>query len=132
MGNAADFFGSVFKNGSAVFLARVVGADDTPITQADIASAEYSVYLLDERDPDEMAVVTGHDGVSIDVSSLIYDTLQTDAIWGVDATGYNFKHVLDVSADQAFTVAGRHYRVRYELTPASGQVIVVRFRVLCN
>lgn len=129
MSNAADIFGTVFKNGSATLLARVVGANDTPIKQADIASAEYSIYLLEEDDPDAETVVTGHDGVTLDVSSLVFDTLQTDSIWDVDATGCNFKHVLDVSTNQAFTVAGREYRVRSELTPTSGQVIVVRFRV---
>ena len=43
--------------------------------------------------------------------------------------GYNFKHVLDVSEHQAFPTAGRAYRVVYELSPTSGQVILVRFRV---
>ena len=129
MGYASDIYGVVFKNGSATLLARVVGGDDTPVQQADIDSAEYSVYLLDEDDPDAATVVTGHDGVSIDVSSLIFDTLQTDSVWDVDETGYNFKHVLDVSAEEAFTEAGRSYRIVLELTPTSGQVILVRFRV---
>ena len=129
MGYASDIYGVVFKNGSATLLARVVGGDDTPVQQADIDSAEYSVYLLDEDDPDAATVVTGHDGVSIDVSSLIFDTLQTDSVWDVDETGYNLKHVLDVSAEEAFTEAGRSYRIVLELTPTSGQVILVRFRV---
>ena len=129
MAHAADIVGTVFKNGSATLLARVVGADGTPVTQADIASAEYGVYLLEHDDPDAAAVVSGHDGVSLDVSSLIFDSLQTDGVWDVDQTGYNFKQVLDVSANQAFTVAGRTYRIVFELTPASGQTILVRFRV---
>ena len=129
MGNASDIFGTVFKNGSATLLARVVGADNTPVNQADLASAEYSVYLLDHDDPDAATVVTGHEGVSINVSSLIFNTLQTDTLWDVDQTGYNFKHILDVSEDQAFTVAGRTYRIIFELTPSAGQTILVRFRV---
>ena len=129
MAHAADIFGTVFKNGSAALLARVVGADATPVKQADIASAEYTIYLLEDGDPDAATVVAGHDGVSIDVASLIFDTLQTDSVWDLDETGYNFKHVLDVSANQAFTIAGRTYRVVFELTPVSGQTILVRFRV---
>ena len=129
MAHASDIFGTVFKNGSATLLARVVGADGTPVKQADIASAEYSVYLLDHADPDAATAVTGHEGVSIDVSSLVFGSLQTDAVWDVDETGYNVKHVLDVSANQAFTVAGRTYRIVFELTPAGGQTILVRFRV---
>ena len=129
MNSASDIIGTVFKNGSATLLARVVGADGTPVNQADIASVQYGVYLLDNDDPDAETVVTGHDGVSIGVSSLIFDTLQTDSVWDVDETGYNFKHVLDVSANQAFAVAGRTYRIVFELTPAAGQIILVRFRV---
>jgi hypothetical protein len=129
MGNAADIFGTVFKNGSATLLARVVGTNGTPIQQAQIASAQYGVYLLDHDDPDAATAVLGHDGVSINVSSLIFDTLQTDGAWDVDQMGYNFKHVLDVSTNGAFTEAGRTYRIVFELSPASGQIILVRFRV---
>ncbi len=84
---------------------------------------------MDNDDPDAATAVTGHEDVSIDVASSIFDTLQTDSIWDIDETGYNFKHVLNVSANQAFTVAGRTYRIVFELTPAGGQTILVRFRV---
>ena len=129
MADASDIHGVVFKNGSATFLARVVGAQGTPITQANTASAKYTASLLDENDPDAGAAITGHTDVAVDVASLIFDGLQTDDLWDVDATGYNFKHVLDVSGNQAFATAGRTYRVVFELTPTSGQVILVRFRV---
>jgi len=129
MADASDIHGVVFKNGSAPLLARVVGADGTPVTQADVASARYSVSLLDENDPDAATPVTGHTGVAVDVASLIFDGLQLDDLWDVDGTGYNFRHVLDVSAQPAFATAGRSYRVVFELVPAAGQVILVRFRV---
>ncbi|NQT15769.1 MAG: hypothetical protein HQ582_23630 [Planctomycetes bacterium] len=129
MADASDIHGVVFKNGSATFLARVVGAQGTPITQANTASAKYTASLLDENDPDAGAAIAGHASVAVDVASLIFDSLQTDGLWDVDATGYNFKHVLDVSSNQAFATAGRIYRVVFELTPTSGQVILVRFRV---
>jgi hypothetical protein len=126
---AADTHGTVFKNGSATLLARVVGADGLPIGQANVVSARYTVYLLDESDPDAGTAVTGHSGVGLPVASLIYDALQHDDLWDVDEVGYNFKHVLDVSSHQAFAAAGRTYRVVYELIPAAGQVILVRFRL---
>ena len=129
MADASDIHGVVFKNGSATLLARVVGADATPVAQADVASAAYTVYLLDENDPDAATPVAGHTGVAVDVASLVYDSLQLDDLWDVDGTGYNFKHVLDVAAQQAFATAGRSYRVVFELVPAAGQVILVRFRV---
>ena len=129
MTDAADIPGAVFKEGSATLLARAVGADASPLTQSDLASARYTVALLDESDPDAATPVTGHTDVAVDVASLVYDTLQNDDLWDVDEEGYNFKHVLDVSANQAFATAGRSYRITFELVPASGQVILVRFRV---
>ena len=128
MANANDIQAVVFKNGSATLLARVVGADGSAITQATISAAEYSVYLIDEYDPDSLTVVSGHEAAELTVASVIFDTLQTDAIWDVDSTGYNFKHVLDVLTNQAFLVAGRDYLVVVTLTPTSGQDILVRFR----
>ena len=129
MPQAQDILGTVFKNGSAVFLARVVGGDGMPVTQLDISSAKYSVYLLDEDDADAATAVVGHQDVALAVSAVIYDTLQTGGLWDKDSVGYNFRHVLDVSQGQAFGTAGRVYRAVYELTPVSGQVTVVRFKV---
>lgn len=129
MADASDIHGVVFKNGSATLLARVVGSDGAPVEQGHIASAAYTVSLLDEGDPDAATPVTGHTDVAVAVASLIYDSLQNDDLWDVDEVGYNFKHVLDVSSNPAFATAGRSYRVVFELTPTSGQVILVRFRV---
>jgi len=129
MADASDIRGTVFKNGSATLLARVVGANAAVIVQADIASAAYTVTLLDDDDPAAGAAVEGHTDVAVDVAGLIFDTLQTDDLWDVDAIGYNFKHVLDVAENQAFATAGRNYRVVFQLTPNSGQVLLVRFKV---
>lgn len=129
MADASDIHGVVFKNGSAALLARVVGSDAKPMTQAQVASVAYTVYLLDEDDPDSGTPVAGHTDATVSVAALIHDALQNDDLWDVDQTGYNFKHVLDVSTDPAFATAGRTYRVEFRLTPTSGQVVLVRFRV---
>jgi hypothetical protein len=129
MATAADTFGTAFKHGSVTLLARVVGKDGANVVQADIASAKYSVYLLDDQDEDGRAAVTGHSDVSLSVSDLVFNTLQNDPLWTVDEIGYNFRHVLDVTEHQAFTVAGRRFLVEFALTPNSGQVILVRFRI---
>ena len=128
MTQASDIFGTVFKNASATLLGRIVDGDGNAIQQADLSSITYSVYLLDDSDPDAATVVTGHDAASLTIADVIFDTLQTGGIWDVDATGYNFKHILDVSTNQAFAEAARNYQIRYELTPTSGQVIIARFR----
>ncbi len=129
MPESPEIHGTVFKNGSATLLARVVGEDGAAVTRPSLSAADYTVYTLDAGDPDAAVAVTGHDGVSVGVSALIYDTLQTDALWDLDAIGYNFRHVLDVSTNQAFATAGQTYRIVFRLTPASGQVILVRFRL---
>jgi hypothetical protein len=129
MAEAIDIFGTAFKKGSAVLLARVVGIDGENITQADIAAIHYSVYLLDDQDADSRTAVTGHSQVALGVSQVVFDTLEQDATWTVDSIGYNFRHVLDVSAHPAFPAAGRRYLIEYTLTPQSGQAILVRYRM---
>ncbi len=129
MADAADIHGTAFKNGSVTLLARVVGSNAQNLVQADVASAKYTLYLLDDQDADARTAVSGHTEVSLTVTDVIFNSLQTDALWTVDQTGYNFRHVLDVSANQALTVAGRRYLVEFQLTPGSGQVILVRFRL---
>lgn len=129
MPQANDIHGTVFKNGSAVLMARIVDSVDSNITQAAISSISYSVYEIDPCRPDLLTLVAGHDGVTAAVSSTIFDTLQTDNAWTVDAVGYNFRHELNVSTNDAFPVAGVSYQVRYELTPGSGQKVIVRFQL---
>jgi len=133
MANAVATKARVFKDGTGTFMARVVGATDSAITQADLSSIACSIYTLDPDDTDAQTVVTGHDDTAVTVSSVVFDTLQTDdSRWTVDTTGYNFLHEIDVSSNEAFPVRGAEYLVHYELTPTSGQVIDVQFLVECK
>ena len=129
MAEAIDIYGTAFKNGSVTLLARIVGGEGDNIVRADVIAVKYTVYLLDDQNPDSRTAVAGHTDAALVVAEVISDTLQTDAIWTVDEIGYNFRHVLDVSAHPAFAVAGRRYLVEYQLTPAVGQMILVRFRI---
>jgi hypothetical protein len=131
MVDAADVKGVVFKNASVILLARVVGADGSAITQATLSSAKYTIYELDDEWPDNRTAVAGHTNVALTIADLIYDTLQTGDLWDADATGYNFLHEIDTSTNEAFATAGKTYLVDFELTPASGQEIHVRFRLEC-
>ncbi len=124
-----DVFGTVFKGGTATLLARVVGNAGTPITAAEIAQITYSIYLLDDDDPDWCAVVAGHDDVTLVVAAVVTNQLQVNPLWTVDAVGYNFCHVPDISAAAAFPTAGRQYLVQYRLMPAAGATILLRFRL---
>lgn len=126
--DAADLHTTLFKNGTAAFLARVVGPDGLPLAIADISEAAYSVFQLDERDPDRRTGVDGHVDVPLDPAECLFDELQTDPIWTRDALGYNFRHVIDVSEKPAFPKAGRNYLVEYRLESASDPTVLVRFR----
>jgi hypothetical protein len=129
MAEAQDIFGTAFKNGSATLLARLVGNDGAYLTPAGITAAAYSVFLLDDRDPNARTAVSGHSAISLTVNDVLFAALQTDALWTADSIGYNFKHALSVATHPAFAIAGRRYLVEYTLTPTTDPVILVRFRI---
>ncbi|NOY41889.1 MAG: hypothetical protein GXP26_08645 [Planctomycetes bacterium] len=128
---AKDIHAAVFRNATATFMARVENATGQAINQASIASIRYSVYELEVSDPSVLTAVAGHDQATLAKADVVFDTLQNDAVWTVDAVGYNFRHELDISQNEAFSKAGGVYQVRYELTPVSGQKIVFRFQLRC-
>ena len=128
---ANDVRGKVFRHGSALLMARVVNASGQTLNQASVSALEYTVYELTTDNPSGLVAVTGHTGVVLTVSDVIYDSLQNNDAWTVDTEGYNFRHELDVSTNEAFSEAGKVYQVRYELTPITGQKIVFRFQLRC-
>lgn len=111
--------GIAFEDGGAVNLARVTNYTGSNVTQASLTSIHYSVYDLTSS---TLTVSS----TSLTVSGVVYDTLQTSAIWTLDSTGYNFLHVLPASA----LPDGDHvYRVDYKFTPSSGEVFWQPFEI---
>lgn len=129
MPQANDIYGTAFKNGSAILMARVVDSAGANIQQSGISAVKYWIYELDAGRPDAQTVVAGHDAAVLAVSGVVYNTLQSGGLWTVDGVGYNFRHEIDVSANAAFPKAGVHYQIRYELTPTSGQKSILRFQM---
>jgi hypothetical protein len=129
MSQANDIFGTAFKNGSAILMARIVDAAGASVQQSGLTAIEYSIFELDPCRPDNLVAVAGHDGVTLVVADVIFNALQTGGLWTVDAVGYNFRHEIDVSTTEAFPKAGAQYQVRYQLTPTSGQKTIVRFQL---
>jgi len=79
-------------------------------TQSDISSIEYQIFYTDSD--------TAHTtATALTVSSVIFNTLQTDGRWTEDNTGYNFRH--DV-ASTILTDPTRKYEIEYKFTPVSG------------
>lgn len=111
----------VFEDSGASCMARVVGNAATAITQATITSITSHVFDLDSSTP-----TTDLDNSTLTVSSVVFDTLQTDARWTVDSTGYNFRHDFAASI---FTTGGHRYRVEFVFTPSSGAVFHVVYQL---
>lgn len=132
-----DILTTCFRNGSPR-LAALVLLNGTPITQADVASIYYTIFLL-TNNPDSSKVIK--EGVSLDPTTVIFDTVQSDA----QASGFNFLHQVpattdpveetpgtpgfSASTDPVFVIAGRNYGVEYRIQPVTGQVVIIRFVV---
>jgi len=128
---AKDIQGTVFQNATATFMARVESSAGVNLDQAAVASIKYTISEISQADPRAQRAVIGHENTLLDKTAVIYDVLQNDATWTVDAIGYNFRHEIDVSQHEAFPQRGEVYQVRYEIVPAVGQKIVFRFCVRC-
>jgi hypothetical protein len=102
---------SIIEDGSATYLARVRNDAGTLITQASVTSIACKVFNL--------RTGTLISSPAVVVASSIFDTLQTDARWTVDTTGYNFRHTVGPSV---FTSPNVIYRVEYFVTPVTGDV----------
>lgn len=125
MANAHATQCMVFASGTVTLLARLVGWAATVLQRADITSLKYTVYSIDAVTGAATAV-TGHENVALTVADVIFDALQTDARWTVDATGYNFRHTLAINSNAAFSAAGT-YRIDLIVTPATGQPFRARW-----
>ena len=93
---------------STPILARVE-ADGVNLTQSTTSSVTYKVYNTSNTQTG-----TG----TFTVSSVMFNSLQTDARWTEDATGYNF---LGTLPSTCFPAPG-HHRVEIKFTTSSGAV----------
>lgn len=100
-----------FADRAATFMARVVGDDAANINQGSLTSI--SVRVFDAR----TGIPVGA-SASVTIATTVFDTLQTDAFWTKDTTGYNFRHQL---VGTNFPDGGKTYRVEYKFTPVSGE-----------
>ncbi len=99
----------VWEKGSVYVMARVTGKLKTPVTKGTIASITMKITEL----PSRTVVVPP----SIVVADVIFDTLQKDARWTKDATGYNFAHWIDGAI--YLTTPSVIDRLEYTLTPST-------------
>ena len=101
----------IWEDSGYTVLARILGHDGDAVQQADVSAISYTVE--ESTDP-STEVASG----TLTVSSVVYNTLQTDSRWARDTTGFNF-----AAAMPATTVpnGSMTYLVDYTFTPATGQ-----------
>lgn len=109
---------TMWEDAGVTLMARVIGADATAVQIADISSIARNIYNH------ATGVALGTVAAPV-VADTIFDTLQTDARWTADTTGYNFADVID---DDKFVTPGI-YEVEYKLVPAAEADIMVLFLV---
>lgn len=115
---AMVYKGVVFEDSGATLMARVMGASATAIQQADITSVTRNIYNR------LSATLIGT--TALTVSGVVFDTLQTDARWTKDGTGYNFR---DSIAAASFASGSTVYRIEYVFVPAVGENFHVAFEL---
>lgn len=121
---------AIWEGQSLTTRARLRDSDGSLLQQSDFAAASggssgavqegirVSVYDLSSATP---GTAVHEDDLT--VASVIFNTLQTDAGWTRDATGYNFRHTLD--GGDILLRGGRRYRVEYELVKSDGSRLYV-------
>lgn len=96
-------------------LARVKSVTDELILIDDVASIELNVFDLSGPTP-----LTFIHGESLTVAEVIFDTIQTDARWDVDSTGYNFR--FEVTDPEVMVAGGKRYRYEVLLRMDTGVI----------
>jgi hypothetical protein len=105
-----------YEDETTTFMARILAGDGNAAEIADVSTCTYKVY----SQADGTETGTG----SVTVATSFFDTLQTDARWTFDTTGYNFR--FDVGPT-AFPDGGRAYRVEFKVTFSDAAVRWIAF-----
>ena len=125
-----DYHATVFQNGTATFMARIVDINSALVKQSDVDSISYSVYLLNEGKPESRTAIPGHSNNELNVSEVLFNQLHKNPHWTEDDKGFNFCWTLKISGryPNVFTLAGRHYLVEIRLV-AKNVPFLVRYRL---
>jgi hypothetical protein len=90
----------ILEDSSVVVMARVLATDRQFAVQADVSAIALKVA-------DFTTAEETHDATLV-VADTVFNTLQTDARWTVDSTGYNFRYTVPYTA---FPTGDRTYRI---------------------
>lgn len=109
----------IWEDSSPVMMGRITNYSASNITQASCSAITYEV--TDTTAPDTIAA-----SGTLTISSVIYDTLQTDSIWTLDSTGYNFKWIAPASL---FPLGKRTYIAEVIIDVTSGDDLIAPFKI---
>ena len=115
MAKVRDYTLECYKSGGWTALARVELPSGNYIAQATISTVHVEVK--------NAAGTITKASASLTVSDVVFDTLQNDARWTEDTTGFNFRYEVPAAA---FPAAG-HHRVEFKFTPSTGEVFFLTF-----
>lgn len=118
MAGADTIRGSIWQGAPTPLLARIRSVNGSYLTQASLSSITYAVFNLTGNTPSTV-LSSG----TLTISSVVFDSLQTDARWTTDSVGYNFRVTIPGSA---FALAATLYRVEVTFTDTDSQ----KFRVV--
>ena len=109
---------TIYEDTAITCMARVMGDDAVRIEQADVTSITLKTFLN--------YGTTATTTTSLVVADTVFDTLQTDARWTKDSTGYNFRYQIPSSA---FDTGDSTYRCEFLFDMSSSPDMFVIFSV---
>ena len=107
----------VYEDFPMTALARITGSDGNNLQQADLTSIAYTVR--DNNDSGASEVTSG----TLTIADVVFDSLQTDARWTKDSTGYNFRATIPAAAFPSTS----DYRVQITFTETTGETFPLWF-----
>ena len=110
---------TIWEDGDVTEMARfeVAGSNGT---QSDVSTITRNIF--DESSSTPRTAIASD---SLTVSSVVFDTLQTDDRWSEDSTGYNFR---DRIAGSNFATGEHTYRVEYAFVGANNEAFPIVFQ----
>jgi hypothetical protein len=117
MQETRDICETVFENGAAVLMARIVDGAGVVVRPDDVARVYFSIREIDPVDPMVRHDVAGFVRVRLRVGDVFLDRLETGRLWRLDVAGYNFRHVIRARRDNTFPKRGARYEIRYRMWP---------------
>jgi|KBSMisStaDraftv2_1062788.scaffolds.fasta_scaffold865168_2 hypothetical protein len=113
MHTARRFFITALEDHPVTLLAQIRNLQDgSLIQQSNLSSIDFRIFDLESVTP-HIPTSTG----SVSIVNSVFDTLQLDDRWNVDARGFNFAHTQPATA---FNTGSRTYDLEYEFNPTGG------------